>query len=173
CQGILITQEVAEKDIGLGQPARKAAFALFVEGQFDKDGVLIPKYNPPQPDQAHVGIMGGLPSLLKGLGGGALLAVLGFLGKIEVERLLPLGQHLIEFVRGVAVQRDPALQLRDITGIGEASLIAVQTIFDGMIRCWHGVLLNWVEGRISRMMSGYSGRKRRCSAAEPFSPAAE
>ncbi len=117
--------------------------------------------------------MGGLPSLLKGLGGGVLLAVLGFLGKIEVERLLTLVQHLIELVRGVAVQGDPALQLRDIAGIGEAGQVAIQAVFDGMIRGWHNFLLNWVEGRISRIMSGCSRRKWRCSAAEPFFPAAK
>ena len=117
--------------------------------------------------------MGGLPSLLKGGGGGVLLAVLGFLGKIEVEGLLPLRQHLIEFVRGVTVQSDPALQLRDIEGIGEAGQIAIQAVFDGMIRGWHSVLLNWVVGRISRIMSGCSRRKWRCSAAEPFFPAAK
>ena len=103
--------------------------------------------------------MGGLPRLFKGIGGGILLVVLGFLGKIEVKGLLPLGQHLIELVRGVAVQGDSALQLRDIAGIGEAGQVAVQAVFDGMIRGWHGVLLNWVEGRISGMMSWCRGRK--------------
>ncbi|MCI5221145.1 MAG: hypothetical protein D3924_00325 [Candidatus Electrothrix sp. AR4] len=42
----------------------------------------------------------------------------------------------------------------------EADPVVVQAVFNGMVRDWHGVLLCWVEGKISRKMSGCRGRKR-------------
>ena len=58
----------------------------------------------------------------------------------------------------------PTNQIRDIADIGKASLVAVEAIFNGMVRGGHGVLLHWVEENISGKMSGCRGQKWRYSA---------